>query len=135
MCQGLTLSTASLVFAFASSFISIYSLDGDCYKDSPSRLLGELRKEDKTGMTPEVCKAICFEKNNFQYAGVQYKYECFCGNNSPPSSKLLPISQCNLPCSGDSSKKCGGAWKMNVYKKKDDIDNALQISLNGNDSF
>ena len=68
-------------------------------------------------MTPEVCKAICFEENNFEYAGVQHHYQCFCGNNAPPASKLLPKSQCSFPCSGDSSKKCGGAWKMNVYKK------------------
>ena len=94
-----------------------YSLDGDCYRDSSDRLLGEFLKEDHNSMTPEVCKAICFEENNFQYAGVQHHYQCFCGNDAPPASKLLPQSQCSLSCSGDSSKKCGGAWTMNVYKK------------------
>ena len=97
---------------------SSFSSDGACYADIPSRLLGQLKTNDKTGMTPEVCQTICFEKNNFQYAGVQFSIECFCGNYAPPSSKLLPKSECNRPCPGDSSKKCGGVWKMNVYKRK-----------------
>ena len=63
------------------------------------------------------CKKICFQDNNFQYAGVQYKHECFCGNDAPPSKYLLPMSQCDLPCSGDPSQKCGGVWKMNVFKR------------------
>ena len=101
---------------------NIVSLDGNCYTDGSGsdRLLNKLKIDDKTGMTPEVCKKICFEKNNFQFAGVQYEYECFCGNNAPPSSKLLPKSECNLPCSGDPSRKCGGEWKMNIFAKTDD---------------
>jgi len=90
--------------------------DSSCYEDGSDRLLKGFRKDDKQSMTPEVCKKICFEDNNFQYAGVQYRYECFCGNTSPPASKLLAKSECNLPCSGDSSKICGGVSKMNVYK-------------------
>ena len=92
-------------------------LDGDCYADSSSRLLGNFRHDDRSGMTPEFCQKICFDKN-FQYAGVQYYYECFCGNTAPPPSKLLSKSECNLPCSGDKSKICGGAWKMNIYKNQ-----------------
>ena len=102
------------------------SLDGNCYTDSSDRLLKGLEKEDKIGMTPEVCKQICFENNNFQFAGVQYKYQCFCGNNAPPSSKLLPKSECNLPCSGDPSRKCGGVWKMNIYENTDDQGKTVQ---------
>ena len=96
---------------------TLFSLDGDCYEDSSSRLLGGLFKEDAR-MTPEFCKKICFEDNDFKYAGVQNAYECFCGSNSLPSSKLLPKSQCNTMCLGDSSKMCGGGWKMNIFKNK-----------------
>ena len=91
--------------------------NGDCYEDSISArlLLFQLKSDD---MTPEVCKTICFDQKNFQYAGVQYAKECYCGNDAPPISKLVPKSQCNLPCLGDSSKKCGAVFRMNIYKKE-----------------
>ena len=61
-------------------------------------------------------------------------YQCFCGYKAPSLTKLLPKSDCNLACSGDSSKKCGGSWKMNVYKRTDYYyNNAPQVSLNGKD--
>ena len=98
--------------------LSIFSLDGDCYADISSRLLGDFRYDDKNKMTPEFCQKICFEDKNFQYAGVQYYHECFCGNNAPPRSNLLSNSECNLQCSGDKAKICGGVWKMNIFKNR-----------------
>merc|ERR1719500_426620 len=94
--------------------------DGDCYEDSWwSRLLGELRKDDGQTMTPELCQRICFENNNFKFAGVQNAKECFCGNDEPPASKVMPRSHCNSPCSGNPHKMCGGSLRMNVYRNQD----------------
>jgi len=93
--------------------------DGDCYEDSSSRLLGELRKDDRQSMTPEMCQRICFVDNDFTYSGVQYFHECFCGNVEPPTTKLRTRSECDAPCTGDSDKMCGGSWRMNVYKNQD----------------
>ena len=92
------------------------------------RLLGDFRHDDKSRMTPEFCQKICFDKN-FKYAGVQYYWECFCGNTAPPTSKLLSKSECKLPCSGDKSKICGGVWKMNIYKNQGKV---LTASLYSN---
>jgi len=93
--------------------------DGDCYEDSRSRLLGELRKDDRQSMTPEMCQRICFVDNDFTYSGVQYFHECFCGYVEPPTTKLRPRSECDAACTGDSDKMCGGSWRMNVYKNQD----------------
>ena len=42
--------------------------------------------------------------------------ECFCGNTPPAEEDLTKESDCNRKCPGDSSKTCGGSWKMNVYE-------------------
>ena len=91
--------------------------DGECYQDNPSRILEGPRTDDKINMSPEFCKELCFKDDKFQYAGVQFTHECFCGNNAPPASMLRPSSECSLTCPGDSSKKCGASWRMNVYHK------------------
>merc|ERR1719431_1115250 len=103
--------------------------DGDCYEDNPpSRLLGELLKDDQISMTPELCQRICFVDNSYKYAGVQYAYQCFCGNVEPPATKLLPRSHCSSPCAGNSDKMCGGSWKMNVYKNQETLEHIKKLN-------
>ena len=34
-----------------------------------------------------------------------------------PTKAPAPQSECSMPCAGDSSQKCGGSWKMNIYQK------------------
>ena len=63
--------------------------------------------------TIEICKKLCFEKG-YQYAGVEYSKECFCGNNVP-KKVASQQTECNMNCSGDRSQKCGGPNRMNVY--------------------
>ena len=106
------------MLTYCSLINPCFSLDGDCYEDSRSRLLGELRKDDRQSMTPEMCQRICFVDNDFTYSGVQYFHECFCGNVEPPTTKLRTRSECDAPCAGNSDKMCGGSWRMNVYKNQ-----------------
>merc|ERR1712180_360152 len=60
------------------------------------------------------CIKMCRSKG-YTYAGVEYGYQCFCGNTPPPSSKILPQSQCWYKCYGDPDQFCGGFHTMNVY--------------------
>ena len=86
--------------------------NGQCVKDSrnPNRLLPYSggRANDRT---PSNCIALCKEQN-FQFAGVQDRSECYCGDTAPASQET---SGCNRRCPGDRSESCGGAWRMNVY--------------------
>ena len=50
------------------------------------------------------------------FAGVQFGHECWCGNDAPPQDRIVAKEECNVSCSGDSSLKCGGVWRMNVYR-------------------
>lgn len=108
---------ASIIFFTA--LIKLYCLyldylDGECFVDNADRILPFEARNDNQ-MTIKLCKQLCFEDNNYVYAGVQYRSSCFCGNNKPNTP--APKSECSMTCSGDNTKMCGGSWKMNVYQK------------------
>ena len=65
-------------------------------------------------MTIDKCQTFCFDKD-YLYAGVQYADECFCGNAIVPEIPK-PNSECDYPCTGNSSQICGGFWRMNIYE-------------------
>ncbi len=82
-----------------------------CFKDSnnPFDLDGFLDRSSSN--TPESCVAKCRAKG-FAYAGVQYGQSCLCGNSY---GKQGASSDCNMKCTGDSSKICGGKYCNSVY--------------------
>ena len=58
--------------------------------------------------TPHGCINYCklnYEEQ-YSYAGIQSN-TCYCGN--VPPSTLHESTGCTTPCSGDSSKTCGGS--------------------------
>jgi hypothetical protein len=63
------------------------------------------------GNTPAKCIALCREEN-YEFAGV-YHGSCYCGHTAPGST--VSMDECDDPCTGDNSKKCGGWRRMNVY--------------------
>merc|ERR1719347_354020 len=89
--------------------------DGTCIKDNWSRVLKHQRRPDSRSNTPENCGKYCLGKG-YKYSGVQYRKQCFCGNNAPPSSTIRPKKECSYKCTGDKKQICGGSWRMNVYE-------------------
>ncbi|KAH7030703.1 uncharacterized protein B0I36DRAFT_288299 [Microdochium trichocladiopsis] len=71
----------------------------------------------KSDNTVEKCIDFCQGKG-FRYAGVEYKSECFCGNNL--ASNRLPkegsLGACNNRCSGNSKQFCGGYGYIGIYE-------------------
>ena len=106
--------------------------NGDCYQDCSPRLLPKLEKNYK--MTHEICKSICFKKNNYAFAGVEFGHECWCGNNEPPATKLRPLSECNISCPGDSAEKCGGGCRINIFKNSGNFIRLLASNMQVLDS-
>ena len=97
-----------------------FLVEGGCFVDN---LHGIRVLPHKAHYSPkntiEICKKLCFGKG-YQYAGVEYSKECFCGNNLP--RKIAPKqSDCNMDCSGDKSNKCGGGNRLNVYQSAGNI--------------
>ena len=70
-------------------------------------------------VTPNTCAKAC---GAFQYFGVEYSGECYCGNNINAGSALVAgntpdVTQCDMTCSGDSTEYCGGPNRLNMYQK------------------
>ncbi|VDH98576.1 Hypothetical predicted protein, partial [Mytilus galloprovincialis] len=100
--------------------ISIYTAPEDvdesgyigCYQDDSTRILHNEVLKDK-GMTVQKCKQFCGKKG-FKFAGVEYGYECFCGNDLRKDRKRKE-SDCKTPCSGNKRQTCGGPWRISIY--------------------
>lgn len=71
-------------------------------------------------MMPSLCRAFC---DGHAFAGVQFADECFCGNQLGYASK--PDSECNMHCSGDSEKSCGGFFRNSIYALGGTDDNPI----------
>ncbi|EFA12734.1 xylosyltransferase oxt [Tribolium castaneum] len=87
-----------------------------CFKDENNyRLLSGYFGVNKKSNSPEYCIQLCLQ-SGFEYAGVQYSHECFCGNDEPLSTFKLPDSSCNMKCPGDPHATCGGYYTINVFQ-------------------
>ncbi|KIM25969.1 hypothetical protein M408DRAFT_202977 [Serendipita vermifera MAFF 305830] len=86
-----------------------------CYYDSvASRALPTQISIDQ--VTIEKCTAACFN-GGFQYAGVEYGSECFCGDVIATDSGNVGTSApdgCTMPCAGNTLEICGGSNRLNI---------------------
>ena len=65
-------------------------------------------------MTISQCTDFC-QQNGYEYAGLEYKSECYCGHDAPTEQS----NACTDPCAGDASTMCGGWNAINVYHASD----------------
>ncbi|OBT59620.1 hypothetical protein VE04_00148 [Pseudogymnoascus sp. 24MN13] len=107
-----------------------------CYADPiglPSRVLTFNSQINEGAQTPESCRAICLAAG-LKYAGLEYSFECWCGdvlhNVSPP---VIDASKCTFPCSGDSSKTCGGQEYLDLWDYSTS-GRTLKTSVEGGDA-
>ena len=80
-----------------------------CYRGDP--WAAGIFKGSRSDMTPQLCQRLC---TGYHYAGVQWYSECWCGDILSRFD-LRPDSECDTPCSGDSSQMCGGSWHNSIY--------------------
>ncbi len=50
----------------------------------------------------------------FQYGGVQFSYECWCGDKIRDKHKVSE-ERCDSSCAGNKTQFCGGYLLINVY--------------------
>ena len=95
--------------------VDILDLKGICvFDDVHDRILNGYHEADDE-MTIEKCLSIC-RSREFQYSGVQWQIECYCGNEPEGTGfKWAWPSKCNDRCAGDSNQICGGTNAMSVY--------------------
>ncbi|PMD40623.1 WSC-domain-containing protein [Hyaloscypha variabilis F] len=81
---------------------------------SSGRALSRQVENNGTYMTIEKCLSGCWM---YQYAGVEYGRECWCGNTLNTGGANLNISDsgCSFTCPGNSSEYCGAGTHLNLY--------------------
>lgn len=68
------------------------------------------------GNTVEECAWHCFyQDSGYDLFGVEDGGYCMCGYNLHHDSYQVSDSECSTPCTGDSSKPCGGDWRLSFY--------------------
>ena len=85
-----------------------------CYTDSEASRSLSGKSQSSNSNTAASCIAFC-SSSGFTFAGTQYGTQCFCGNSLGGAS--ASSSDCSVACAGDSSQKCGGGYRLSVYKQ------------------
>ncbi|KIW03592.1 uncharacterized protein PV09_05346 [Verruconis gallopava] len=91
-----------------------------CGSDGSTRTLDGKQSVYMAGfgddMTVEKCVDWCA---GYQYAGLEYASQCFCGNSI--AADRLPqdgiLGNCQMKCNGDNGEYCGGPNALSLYKK------------------
>jgi hypothetical protein len=98
---------ARAVLQFLATYEGCYTeatnmraLTGDAYYDN--------------AMTVELCATACAD---FAWFGVEYRCECYCGDQVNPGSVPTPASDCSFTCSGNGAEKCGAGNRLSMYSK------------------
>ncbi|KAN0098799.1 WSC domain containing protein, partial [Hyaloscypha variabilis] len=91
--------------------ITTYSTMG-CYTEATNKRALSLLSTTNDDMTVEICGTFCI---GFDYFGVEYSRECYCGNTINPGSVPALSSDCDMQCLGDTSELCGGPVRLNMY--------------------
>ena len=65
-------------------------------------------------MTIEKCLSICRSKE-FRFSGLEWSFECHCGNEPIDGFKWTWSDKCDDHCSGDSTQICGGSEALSVW--------------------
>lgn len=66
------------------------------------------------------------------YAGVEFGAECYCGHRV--QSTNTSDSECQMECTGDQSKLCGGANRLSIYRLKLSQESARRREFNSNNT-
>ncbi|KAI0084825.1 hypothetical protein BDY19DRAFT_969428 [Irpex rosettiformis] len=88
-----------------------------CAVDNADRVLTNTIVTYLQSNTPYRCPEACAKKG-YQYAGVEYGDECYCGTGYTGGVKpqAADPSECSMTCPGSYYFSCGGSWRMQIFK-------------------
>ncbi|ODO11105.1 hypothetical protein I350_01707 [Cryptococcus amylolentus CBS 6273] len=85
-----------------------------CYQDKSGHLALTNNSWTSTAMTAAQCVNGCSELG-YSYAGVEGGNTCYCGSKVSSTVTVLPASQCQTACTGNSTATCGGTQALDLY--------------------
>lgn len=83
-----------------------------CYTEATGQRALSGRTTASNDMTIAKCASFCV---GFEYFGLEYAWECFCGNSFNTGSVKTDNSQCNMICGGSECNYCGAGNRLSVY--------------------
>ncbi|KAK1977594.1 WSC domain-containing protein [Colletotrichum cereale] len=86
-----------------------------CYSDHPGARALTSSIHLSGGMRVSDC-ITASASQGYEYAGVEFGSECFCGSSIQNGAALIAAESCNIPCTADKTQYCGGAGALNIYK-------------------
>lgn len=107
-------STTTSSSPVSTATAAAYTSEG-CYTEATGiRALSDLAYYDDA-MTVEKCAAACA---GYTWFGVEYGRECYGGNTIHSAEGSVPadLSECNYPCAGNPSERCGAGNRLNIYR-------------------
>ncbi|GME50293.1 wsc-domain-containing protein [Neofusicoccum parvum] len=90
--------------------VGSFSLLG-CYSEAKSGRALSDKSTSQSGMTVENCALYC---SGYNYFGVEYGVECYCGNTVACSSVSSLATNCSMTCGGNSTEYCGNGGYLNI---------------------
>lgn len=111
-------TTVSTSAAITTPFVGWLTLG--CYSDSVgARVLQNegIVQGGPANMTVENCEAACLAAG-YILAGVEYSDECYCDSTlrNGGATATDGYAQCTMTCNGNSTEKCGGPNRLNIYQ-------------------
>ncbi|KAK8232248.1 hypothetical protein HDK90DRAFT_467432 [Phyllosticta capitalensis] len=111
-------SVSSAAAASSTSAAPVASISGwsykGCYVDNKYGRIMANQQPDSNTLTNEACIQTC-AKQGYSVAGTQYSSQCFCSNFLQNSASLTSDSDCSMPCSGNSTQKCGAGNRDSIW--------------------
>lgn len=72
-------------------------------------------------LTAAWCSAFCLGEKGQSYFGLELGNQCWCGSALAIGSNGVPQTDCNVTCTGDSTKKCGAQGRLDMYGREDAV--------------
>ncbi|KAJ9157373.1 Glyoxal oxidase-like protein [Pleurostoma richardsiae] len=115
---GIASGTTSAVVSTSSApaatgFPTGWSYQG-CWIDGAQGRILSYQAPDSQTLTQQSCAQLC-QTQGYTISGTEYAQQCFCGNQIVNGGEQSAESDCNTPCSGDSTEMCGGGGRLSIY--------------------
>ena len=89
-----------------------------CYADQGDPRLLPIGANNTASMTVTTCASIC-SSQGYTFFGVEYSYQCWCGNTLNIRAVPADQSNCNYACCAENaSVACGGDGFIGVYEAR-----------------
>lgn len=106
-----------------------------CYSDAVSSRTLTGTSKTSTNMTWDYCAAYCASAGGYQYYGIEYSSQCFCGNALNAQAALLTTrsspsnSTCDMRCSAAALEVCGGSGVLTMFNNTGFVQPASKPSI------